>query len=267
MDFLHLPSPSSSPKKLLWDLPEFAALDLKIHTAHAELRTLANKHAHRAAAEFVDREVEWELLEGEVFVEVDKVLHQITELYSKMRKNIKTAFNNIVRGVDFGLVHHSAHPTFQTDTPKTSTAKGARRDSASGGFGFDVRPKIVKKNSADDVTAALDNVQLTATNEKFGVSGSSVIYHIEDMGQHPVVVTGCWGSIYDMDTETRKTRDLHLIEMRDYGRKWLTSEIYNCHAIGPNLRVMFPYKNKPAVYCDELYCFSLPSVFQCRLSH
>jgi hypothetical protein len=31
-----------------------------------------------------------------------------------------------------------------------------------------------------------------------------------------------------------------------------------------HLKVFFPYKNYPAVYWDEMYCFSLPTIFQCR---
>ena len=219
MEFLAVPPPGSSPKKQLWEMTEFSVLDQKIADAHRKLRDLSNQHAHIAATQFVDKEVEWEVVQVEVLQEIDTVIQSITEGYAKIRKNLKTAFSNIVRGVDFGLVVRAATPLQKPSTPKAAANKVSRKESAEGVFDLSApKPKFSKRASAEDVTTLMDSVQLVATQEEFGCNAASIVYHVEDAGNNHAIVTGSWGTLYSMDLETYKAREMHLSELRDFGR-------------------------------------------------
>lgn len=219
MEFLAVPSPGSSPKKQLWEMAEFSVLDQRIADAHRKLRDLGNHHAHVAATEFVDKEVEWEVVEAEVLQEVDTIIQTITGGYAKIRRNLKTAFSNIVRGVDFGLVDKSALPLSNTSTPKAGANKVSRKESGEGGFdSAAAKAKLVKRGSTEDVTSILESTRLVVTQQQFGCNAASVLYHVEDAGKSQAIVTGSWGAVYSMDLDTYKSREMHLNELRDFGR-------------------------------------------------
>lgn len=269
MEFLAVPSLGSLPKKQLWEMAEFSVLDQRIADAHRKLRDLGNHHAHVAATEFVDKEVEWEAVEPEVLQEIDGAIQKITEGYAKIRRNLKTAFSNIVRGVDFGLVDKVAQPLSNTTTPKVgannATWKGTTENALDSSA---ARSKFFKRGSVEDVTSIMESARLVVTQQQFGSNTASVVYHVEEAGKSQAIVTGSWGVVYAMDLDTYKAREMHLNELRDFGKLIAyVVEVYNCQIINNNVKVMLPYKSRPAVYWEEMYCFSLPSVFQSRFPH